>query len=117
MTERVPLIRTDDGEVVVAEVELADTFLSKALGLMFRRRFPEGHALVLETGGRKVHLHMLFVPFDIDAVFLDEDGVVRKVAHLGAWTGYASGRADLVVETRRGGADGVEPGDRLVIEA
>lgn len=109
-------ILTEDGDVVASEVERADTFLAKALGLMFRRGMPDGRALILETGGRKVHLHTLFVPFDIDALLLDADDRVRKVARLDAWTGYAAGRAHRVVEVPRGGADAVEPGDRLVVE-
>lgn len=98
------------------EVENADGFLGKARGLMFRRSVPEGYALVFHYGepGRR-GLHMLFVPFPVDAVWL-VDGEVTATARLRPWTGRAAGRADTVLELRAGGADGVEPGDTVRFE-
>lgn len=108
------MIETTDGRVVARSVEHADTFLKAALGLMFRRSMPQDHALVIELKrDRRVGLHMLFVPFDIDAVFLDPENRVRKVERLRAWTGMARGRALRVVELPAGAADSLEPGDRL----
>lgn len=111
------MIRTEDGEVIAREHGVADSFLSRARGMMFRRSFPEGEALVFEfQSERRVGIHMLFVAFSLDVVFLDGDGIVVSVRTLRPWIGYASERAATAVELPAGGAEGVEEGDRLVIE-
>ncbi|PSQ43911.1 DUF192 domain-containing protein, partial [Halobacteriales archaeon SW_5_68_122] len=64
---------------------------------------------------RRRSLHMVCVPFDIDAVWL-VDGEVRQVRRLPAWTGLDWARADTVVELPAGAADGVETGDTVRVE-
>jgi hypothetical protein len=97
-------------------VETADTTLAQARGLMFRRSVPDGYALVFrfDAPGRR-SLHMLFVPFAIDALWLVEGEVVRK-KRLRPWIGVGLGTADTVVELPAGAADGVEAGDRVKLE-
>jgi len=106
--------QTDTDERVLAErVEFADSVLSRARGLMFRRSFPEGNALVFEFGSVSARtLHMLFVPFPIDAVFL-EDEQVTHVSRLRSWIGLARGSGDVICELPAGSADGVEAGDTV----
>jgi hypothetical protein len=105
-----------DERVLASDVAVAESWLARARGLMFRRSVPDDYALVFPFGsqGRR-SLHMLFVPFDIDAVWV-ADGVVQRVARLSAWTGLASGVADTVVELPAGAAEGVAAGDRLRVE-
>ena len=108
---------TDGSERPLAtDVEFADGILSQGIGLMFRREIEDDYALVFPFGStRKRGLHMVFVPFDIDAVWLvDEE--VQGVERLRAWWGRGSYRADTVLELPAGAADGVEPGDRVVVE-
>jgi len=109
--------RHDDAERILAtDVTVADSFLARARGLMFRRSFPEGSALVFpfsRVASRT--LHMVAVPFDIDAVWLRE-GRVERVARLSAWTGLGRATADTVVELPAGAADGVEAGDAVRID-
>jgi len=57
---------------------------------------------------------MVFVPFDIDAVWV-VDGVVTAVRRLQAWWGYASHRADLILELPAGAAATIKPGDGITI--
>lgn len=98
---------------LATEVETADNFLTQGLGLMFRRSIPDGYALVFRFGRPATRrLHMLFVPFDIDAAWL-VDGEVQRVESLSAWTGRGKGRADTVVEAPAGTFADVEPGDTL----
>ena len=113
----VRVVHTDGGERVVAsDVDVADGLLSKARGLMFRRSVPDDYALVFPFPRvRRRSLHMVCVPFDIDAVWL-VDGEVRQVRRLSAWTGLGWGRADTVVELPAGAADGVETGDAVRVE-
>ena len=112
----VHLVHRRDGteRVLAGRVDLADSFVSHARGLMFRRSVPDDYALAFrfDRAGRR-SLHMVFVPFDIDVVWV-ADGDVRKVRRLSAWTGIDWGaRADLVVELPAGGAEGVAVGDEL----
>ena len=110
------------GERTIAtEVERAESRLSLARGLMFRRSVPEEFALVLETGqgllggpGQQ-NVHMLFVRFPLDVVWLVDDEVTR-VAQLRPWRGFAAARADRILELPAGNAAGVEPGDTVQVE-
>ncbi|ADE04205.1 MULTISPECIES: DUF192 domain-containing protein [Haloferax] len=100
---------------LASNVETADSFLSQARGLMFRGSVPDDYALVFRFDDADRHsLHMVFVPFDIDALWLVGDEVTKK-KRLSAWTGIGFGMADTVVELPAGAADGVEPGDLVEI--
>lgn len=102
--------------MLATDVDVADSLFSKGRGLMFRRSIPDDYALVFRFGGaRRRRLHMLFVPFDIDALWL-EDGRVRRVERLPAWVGRGAAPADTVVELPAGAAAGVAPGDAVVLE-
>jgi hypothetical protein len=104
-----------DERVVAEDVRVADSVLSRARGLMFRRSF-RGDALAFPFGDAVARsLHMVFVPFDIDAVWV-ERGEVTAVERLAAWTGVARGRGDTVYELPAGAAADVAVGDRLSLE-
>lgn len=104
-------------QVLATTVETADSFLSRARGLMFRRSIPDDFALVFRFGSVGIHdVHMVFVPFPIDVVWtIDEE--VQRVARLPAWTGLAKARGDQIVEFPAGAADDVQAGDRLLLRA
>ena len=98
---------------IASDVEVADSFLSKSRGLMFRRRISDDYALVFEFDDvDRRSLHMLFVPFDIDALWLVGEEVTKK-KRLSGWTGIGFGLADRIVELPAGAADGVERGDTV----
>lgn len=102
--------------VLATDVSVADSFLQQARGLMFRSSFPDGSALVFPFEGAATRtLHMVAVPFDIDALWIRGERVER-VARLSAWTGVGRGVADTVVELPAGAADGVSEGDAIRIE-
>ena len=103
-------------EVLATDVDLAESLLSQTRGLMFRRSFPDGSALVFRFETAKTRdVHMLFVFFPIDAVWV-VDGVVQRVERLRPWRSFAREKCDLLVELPAGAADDVEAGDRLVLE-
>lgn len=113
-----PTVRVvhESGRVLAANVDTADGLLSQAIGLMFRRSIPEDYALVFRfEGQRRRSLHMVCVPFDVDAVWLC-DGVARRVLTMRAWRGGGTAVGDTVVELPAGALAGVEAGDRLTIE-
>jgi uncharacterized membrane protein (UPF0127 family) len=100
-------------EVLADDIEVVDTFLSKARGLMFRRSIPDDYAMVFRfEDAAERDLHMVFVPFDIDALWLVDGEVVAK-NRLRAWRGYGSAVADTVVELPAGAVDDVEVGDSV----
>lgn len=113
---RIVHVHDDDTRVLATDVSVADSFLAKARGLMFRRSFPDGSALVFPFGRAASRtLHMVCVPFDIDAVWL-HGGRVDHVARLSAWTGLGRATADTVIELPAGAADGVSEGDVIRID-
>jgi uncharacterized membrane protein (UPF0127 family) len=115
--------RPADGSerVLATEVEIADSMLSRARGLMFRGSLPEEYALVLEVGGGLFGgpsvqtIHMLFVRLPLDVVWL-AGGEVQRVARLKPWRGLAAARADRILELPAGAASGVEQGDTVIVE-
>lgn len=112
------VVHEAEGEdrTLASDVEVADGIVSKGIGLMFRRSIPDEYALVFPFSGVSTRgLHMVFVPFDIDVIWLVDDEVER-VTRLSAWTGHGRARADTVVELPADAADGVEPGDSVRIE-
>lgn len=107
--------RDGDRRVLAADAAVAGSVLGKARGLMFRRSFPgDGLVFPFDDGGSRT-LHMVCVPFDIDAVWV-LDGRVERVARLSAWTGLGRAAADTVLELPAGVADDVRPGDEVRIE-
>ena len=102
---------------LATDVEVAEGIVSQGIGLMGRRSIPEGYALVFPFSGVSARgLHMVFVPFDVDAVWL-VDGKVRAVKRLSAWTGYGRADADTVIELPGGAAADVSVGDAVRVES
>jgi hypothetical protein len=101
--------------LLASDVDVAQSRLAQARGLMFRRSIPEEYALVFPFDGVEARtLHMLFVPFAIDAVWLVDDEVTAT-ARLSPFVGLARGDADTVVELPAGAADAVAVGDEVVV--
>ena len=71
-------LTTRDGRVIASDVAVADTVWSRFLGLMGRRELPDGAGLCIRPCSS---IHMFFMRFPIDAVFVDGDGTVVRVYH------------------------------------
>lgn len=70
------LVERGSGRTIAETVELANTFLTRAKGLLFRTGIARNHALVLfDTSS----IHMFMMLFTIDVVFLDEGRKVLKL--------------------------------------
>lgn len=68
-------------------VSIADSFLERFLGLMGKKALPPKEGLFLSPCNG---IHMMFMRFAIDAVFLDRDNrIVKVVPHLRPWLGLA----------------------------
>ncbi|AZQ13554.1 DUF192 domain-containing protein [Halorubrum sp. PV6] len=98
---------------LASDVDVARSALEQGRGLMFRRSIPDDYALVFPFDAPDTQwLHMLFVPFAIDALWL-VDGEVTRTKRLAPFVGLGRGRADTVVELPAGAADAVAVGDEI----
>jgi uncharacterized protein len=105
------------GTSLADELEIAGSLWSRFMGLMGRSTLPAGHGLWLTGNG----IHMMFMRFPIDAVFLGRAGVDGRrhvvAIHRGLrpWTGIVPlvRGADGVLELPVGSIDasGTERGD------
>ena len=103
-------------EPIARQVEVADTILAQAKGLMFRRSIPDDYALVFPFDGvDQRSVHMLFVPFPITVVWL-VNGQAEQVTQLAPWTGLARARADTLIELPAAAVDDIAVGDAIRIE-
>ena len=86
------------------EIEIAESFFSRFRGLMLRSRLEKGRGLLLAPCNS---IHMLFMRFAIDVIYLDKDFCIKKIARnvlpwigmsfcFGAWAALemASGEAE-----------------------
>ncbi|MBJ7610037.1 MAG: DUF192 domain-containing protein [Candidatus Dormibacteraeota bacterium] len=69
-------LETEAGEEVAAHVEVADRILSRFLGLMFRDSLAAGHGLAIRPCNS---VHMFFMRFPLDVLFVDGNGTVLRV--------------------------------------
>ncbi len=78
-----------NGKPIASEISYAKNIFSQMLGLMLHKSIPEDFALifVLRRAGT-VGVHMLFMVFPIDVIFLDSDKKIIGIATLKPWTGY-----------------------------
>ena len=85
------MLLKSNGKIVASDMEFARSIISQTLGLMFRKNIKNDYALVFEMRKpKRVSLHMLFVRFPIDVLFMDESKTITKTAQLNPWTGRAS---------------------------
>lgn len=108
------LRRRDDGSVVCAKCELAESFWTKFRGLLGRASLPADEGMLFRPAGS---IHMFFMRFPIDVVFCDADLRVVKVARdLQPWRLAAARGAKVTIELAVGAAAGLEPGDELQLD-
>ena len=115
-------VTNTQGEVLLDQVKWCDSFGSKLLGLMFRRSLDAGEGLVLVEGRASIAataIHMFFVPFDIAAIWLDDERHVVHCALAKSWRPYyASPRpARYVLEGPPELLSRVKAGEQLQFEA
>lgn len=106
------LVRAD-GAVVCKRCVLADTSWSRMKGLLGRRGLDAGEGLLIRPTGS---IHMFFMRFAIDAVFLDRElRVLKIVPDLKPWRVAAKRGAKQVLELGAGEAArrGLEAGQQL----
>lgn len=104
------------GTVLATRCGRAANVLTRGIGLLGRGRLARGDGLLIT---RTNAITMIFMRFAIDAVFVDRDQrVVRVAAGLRPWVlACAAPRADAVLELPAGTAErtGTQAGDVLRI--
>jgi len=108
--------RTADSAVVCERCEIPESALGRTRGLLGRDGLEPGSGMLID---RAPSVHMFFMRFPVDVVFLDRDRkVVRVVERLRPWRIAGARRAAAALELPAGAAaaTGVEVGDTLVFE-
>ena len=106
------------GKVLADELEMPRTMFGRGIGLMFRKTLEPGRGMWISPCSG---IHMMFMNFPIDAVFLDKGNRVKKAyRRLPAWYGvvWIEWGAHSVLELPPGSTDGVDlqRGDQIVIQ-
>lgn len=114
---RFATVTTNDGSVVCSSCLIAESAWLRTKGLLGRRELPDGEGILLRPASS---IHMAFMRFPIDAVFLAKDLTVLKVVRdLAPWRMAGKLRAHCVLELPAGTCirSGVEVGSRLELSA
>jgi uncharacterized membrane protein (UPF0127 family) len=113
---RVVAVRKEDGTVVCERCLVADSAWLRMKGLLGRSELAENEGILIEPCSS---IHMFFMRFAIDAVFLDRQRRVLKVVpDLRPWRMAWRPRARSVLELAAGSCErrAVRPGDQLSLD-
>jgi uncharacterized protein len=109
-------VRTSEGAVVCERCEIPESSFGRARGLLGRNSLDADGGMLIDRAGS---VHMFFMRFPIDVVFLARDRTVVGVKHrLAPWhvAGARGAVASLELPAGRAAEVGVERGDVLVFE-
>ena len=96
-----------NGVVIAKNIEFARTMLTQSVGLMFRKSMPHSYSMIfILKKPSRVNIHMLFVFFRIDVIFLNEEKKIMGLSRLKPWVGY-KGMKDIkyILEMKAGTID------------
>jgi uncharacterized membrane protein (UPF0127 family) len=115
MPRRMPQVAlaNDEGTVVCEHCLLAETMFARLRGLLGRSGLSSGEGMLLRPAAS---IHTAFMRFPIDAVFLDrEDRVLKVAAQVPPWRAAACRGSRTVLELPAGEAarKGLRPGVSL----
>lgn len=98
------------------EVLIANRFFSRLAGLMFRKELPEATGLLLTSCNS---VHMCFMCFAIDVIYLDQEyRVIKVIENLRPWIGLSiCSKAWATLEMNAGEAKryGLAVGKKLTV--
>ena len=103
------------GNVVCDRTEVAANMLKRMRGLLGRKGLDQGAGMLFRG---ESSIHSAFMRFDFDAVFMDRELKVVKLApHIGPWRAISARKARNVLEIAAGEIDrlGIQVGDQLVV--
>ncbi len=111
-------VRKEDEQIVATRIRVAETFWQRFRGLMLTQEPSEDEGLLLSPCNS---IHMMFMLYPIDAVFLDAENTIRALYEkLRPWVGFSSWHKDVssVLELKSGtiAKTGIKIGDTLRME-
>jgi uncharacterized membrane protein (UPF0127 family) len=109
-------VRTAHGAIVCERCEIPESAFGRARGLLGRDGLEPGTGMLIDRAGS---VHMFFMRFPIDVVFVDRDRKVVGIRHgLRPWRVAGARRAVAALELPAGAAAeaGIEEGDVLALE-
>ncbi len=74
----IKVIKRNTKECIVSHVEIADSFLTRMRGLLGRKGLLKDQGLLITHCNS---IHMMFMRFPIDVIFLNKDNVVVGLCH------------------------------------
>jgi len=110
------VVRKQDGSVVCERCLVADSAWLRMKGLLGRASLADDAGILLRPASS---VHMFFMRFAIDAVFLDRElRVVKVAATLRPWRMAGAMRSRAVLELPAGACErrGIREGDQLSLE-
>lgn len=110
------LIVNKTRQMKVGYADMADSFISRFMGLMFKKNVDQGLILKIPEGrGRRGSgIHMFFMRMPLDILFLDEEKIVVDMIRLKPWQMYNPKKpARFVIELEEGKSVDTEIGDEL----
>ncbi len=72
--KKISIIKNNN--IITENAELADSFFSRFMGLMFRKSIADDYALYIKPCNQ---IHMLNMRFAIDVIYLSESGSVVRI--------------------------------------
>ena len=115
------IIHAESGRTLVEAARWCDSFASKLRGFTFRSALEPGEGLVLvDKGDSKMNaaIHMLFVPFDLGVIWVNDAGVIVDTVLAKPWrlsyTPQAAAR--YVIETEPAKLGDIQIGEHIRFE-
>jgi uncharacterized membrane protein (UPF0127 family) len=89
---------------IARNIEKCRNQICQMIGLMFRSSIPSDYAMIfVMKKPSSVGIHMLFMRFPIDVIFLNGEKKIIGLSHLKPWTGHSSMKnVKYVIETNSG---------------
>jgi uncharacterized membrane protein (UPF0127 family) len=111
------LINATKSSIIANKIIIADKFWTRMRGLIGRRDLKEDEGLLLAPCNA---VHMMFMRFPIDVIFLDKDFIVVKIIeNLKPWGASPIVRGSIqVIELGAGSVEknGISTGDKLSLK-
>ena len=93
------ILNENTSEIIDIKIEYADTFFKRFKGLMLKKDIDFGVVFTNLSGSS---IHTMFMRFEIDIYFLDENNVIFEKASLKPWRFYTPKRhPEFILETKR----------------
>ena len=93
------LINVTTGAVLAERADVARAVLTRVVGLLGRRSFSDGEAMIFP---RCRSIHTCWMAFPIDVIFLRAGIAIRLIERLGSWRVAWAVGADTVIELPAG---------------